>query len=96
MSKLRDSIPRSQIKNGGVNVCGSMTYWSDTWHDTEYAEWSIAKSDMICVFYIGTSETSTEFIYIIRMNAMEVLKQEIYTVLEKDNVVLMHQSLFME
>lgn len=49
MSKLKESIPRSLIKNGGVNVCGTMEYWHTTWHEEDGAEWAIAKAQINCV-----------------------------------------------
>ena len=52
MSKLNESIPRSLIKNGGVNICGTMEYWGDTWHEEDGAEWSIAKAQIRCVCFL--------------------------------------------
>jgi hypothetical protein len=48
MSKLSESIPRALIKNGGVNICGSMEYWRNTWHEEDGAEWAIAKAQINC------------------------------------------------
>jgi len=48
MSKLKESVPRSQLKNGNVDVFGMQLTWEDSWHEMETAEWAMTKDSIIC------------------------------------------------